>query len=570
MNNLTEEKVQQILLTGGYVKAGDFDAIREKAKIRGIGVVDMLVSDQLMTKDLVGQAIAENYKIKYADVNTNPPTKEQVLQIAEEIAKKYRIVITSETVHEITIATDNPDETLKLQSTLEENLKKKVRFAYVLTEDLDDLFRYYQSNLDTRLDAIIEAKEKIAENIIDEILLDAVAQRASDVHFEPYSDRVAIRQRVDGVLKEIAFIPKNVYENVLNRIKVLASMRLDEHFAAQDGAIRYKNKDLAVDLRISVIPIIEGEKIAIRILSQYIKKLALEELGLEAEDKKILEANAKKPFGMILNVGPTGSGKTTTLYALLQLVKDPGINITTIEDPVEYRIEGINQIQVNLQTNLTFAKGLKSIVRQDPDVILVGEIRDTDTAEIATNAALTGHLLLSTFHANDAATAIPRLIDMGIEPFLLSSSLELIIAQRLARRICDHCRVSYETNYEEVAKQNQAAADFLGKNKLMLYKGKGCNVCANTGYRGRIGVFELVQVTPEMKDLILHNPSTKEIYELAAKQGFRSFFHDGLEKVKEGLTTLDEILRITKSSILIESNDKNVKISKDSKTTTKT
>ncbi|MFZ2881813.1 MAG: GspE/PulE family protein, partial [Candidatus Moraniibacteriota bacterium] len=355
---------------------------------------------------------------------------------------------------------------------------------------------------------------------------DALILNASDIHFEPQVDIVVIRFRVDGVLQEVGRIPKTYYDNMLNRIKVQANLRTDEHASAQDGAIHYENAENTADIRVSMVPILDGEKVVMRILSKYVRGFNLSSLGLSAENERILNEAVKKPFGMILVVGPTGSGKTTTLYSLIRMLNRTEVNIATIEDPVEYKIQGINQIQVNKETNLTFSQGLRSIVRQDPDIILVGEIRDDETVEISVNAALTGHLLFSTFHANDAETAIPRLLDMKIEPFLLASTIELIIAQRLVRRICENCRYSYL------------------EKKQTFYKGKGCDVCNNTGYKGRIAIFEFIQVTQEMQDLVLKHPSSNEIWKLAKKQGSKTLFEDGMEKVKNGTTTLEELRRV--------------------------
>jgi type II secretory ATPase GspE/PulE/Tfp pilus assembly ATPase PilB-like protein len=298
-------------------------------------------------------------------------------------------------------------------------------------------------------------------------------------------------------------------------------------------------------MRISILPTLNGEKVVIRLLSQYVRSFSFNDLGLSQHDQELLMKAINKPFGMILVTGPTGSGKTTSLYALLKLLNSPDVNITTIEDPVEYKMPGINQIQVNSQTNLTFAKGLRSIVRQDPDIILVGEIRDQETAETAVNAALTGHLLLSTFHANDAATAVPRLLDMDIEPFLLSSTLEVLIAQRLVRKICDQCRFSTSLSKEEVKKTIPADVQkyFTGKH-IVLYQGKGCASCGNTGFRGRTAIYEFIEVTPEIQELILQNPSTAQIWKIARKQGSVTLFEDGIEKVKNGITTLEELLRM--------------------------
>jgi type II secretory ATPase GspE/PulE/Tfp pilus assembly ATPase PilB-like protein len=290
---------------------------------------------------------------------------------------------------------------------------------------------------------------------------------------------------------------------------------------------------------------VQGEKVVMRVLGSYVAGFTFADVGLSEQHREIVERAIAKPFGMILTTGPTGSGKTTTLYSLLKMLNKPDVNITSIEDPVEYKMPGVNQIQVREAGNMTFAKGLRAIVRQDPDIILVGEIRDEETAEISVNAALTGHLLLSTFHANDAATAMPRLVDMGIEPFLLASTLEVVIAQRLVRKICSHCR--YSLSIGEAAaglKLGQVRLDDYFSSGDTVYAGKGCNVCNGSGFQGRSAIFEIIEVTPEVQELMLHTPSTLQIEQLARKQGSKPMFDDGIEKVKRGVTTLSEVLRV--------------------------
>lgn len=428
--------------------------------------------------------------------------------------------------------------------------KEKIVITYSLPEDINLIFVHYEKALETRFSKIIEGKTKIAPELLETIFTDALLLNVSDIHFEPTPSDVLVRFRVDGVLRDAGRLPKDHYENILNRIKVQSGIRLDEHFAAQDGAMQFKNNEIFTDLRTSIVPTVEGEKVVLRVLSSYIQGLTLGELGLSEGHQKMFEEIANKPFGMIIVAGPTGSGKTTTLYALLKILNQSDVNITTIEDPVEYKIKGINQIQVNEQTGLTFVRGLRSIVRQDPDTILVGEIRDQETAEIAVNAALTGHLLLSSFHANDAATAIPRLLDMGVESFLLASTLELVVAQRLARRICTHCRFSVTESVSTIEEKYPNLKDFFEGNKITLYKGKGCEVCNNSGYKGRVAIFEFIPVSFELQNLILKNPSTQEIWKLARKQGAHSIFEDGLDKVKNGVTTLEELMRVAEAPVI--------------------
>lgn len=542
--------LKEILVKENYVSAEEMKRAEDYATAARLDLIDYLLSNSIITPDLLGQAIAESLGLPYADLNSNWPTKEQTLKLSEAIGLKYRAILFSEKGTQWVVTSDNPMEPQLAAELKKAYPKNTITLAYSLTEDINEALANYRKTLDTRFSKIISEKGRVAPEIIDEIFADAVTYRASDIHFEPLAGEVLIRFRVDGILQEAGRVPKEYYENIVNRIKVKSHLRLDEHFSAQDGSMRYSGEDVEVDMRVSIAPTLEGEKIVIRLLSQYVRNFNLSDLGISGNDQQLLDAAANKPFGMILVVGPTGSGKSTTLYALMKKLNTPDVNITTIEDPVEYKIVGINQIQVNPLTNLTFARGLRSIVRQDPDIILVGEIRDNETAEIAINAALTGHLLLSTFHANDAATGIPRLLDMAVEPFLLASTLEVILAQRLVRKICDRCRVSYNITRKELSDRYPASARFFPEAKLTLYQGKGCSACNNTGYRGRIAIFEMIAITPELKDLILKSPSTKQIWDLAKRQGSHTIFEDGVDKVKAGITTLEEVLRVAEPPLI--------------------
>ena len=544
-NILNDQKLVEILLSGDYLTEDNLNHASKFAKSQHISLKKYLFSKGLVTKDILGQAIAEYFNISYADLNSVIPSREQVLKIPEEIAKKYHFVLFKESSSEIILASDKIFEEVP-NSVAEIFPKKKVVITYSLWEDIKPIFARYHKTLNVKFNKIIKAEGKIASEIIDEIIKSSILLKTSDIHFEPYPKEAIIRFRIDGVLQEMGRIPKKYYGNVLNNIKILARLRIDEHYSMQDGAIRYiagDEDEKFTDIRVSIAPTINGEKIVLRILSSYMKDLRFADLGLLSDDQKKVVDVLKKPFGMVLVSGPTGSGKTTTLYSLLKTLNNTESNIITIEDPVEYRLSGINQIQVNEAKKITFSGGLRSIVRQDPDIILVGEIRDEETAEIAVNAALTGHLMLSTFHANNAAASIPRLIKMGAEPFLLSSTLELIIAQRLARRICESCRVSAPITENELAILPVEMARYFSKNKT-IYKSKGCVSCNGTGYKGRIALFELIRITPELQEVIVNNPSAKNIWRIAKKQGAKSLFEDGIEKVKDGLTTIEEVFRV--------------------------
>lgn len=534
---------QEILIDESYLTPDAIESAEAEAKALGIDPLDALFSSGVITKDLFGQAIAEYYGVAYADINTHPPTKEEVLRIPEDVARRDRRVIFRDSPTEIVIATDHP------HAEISEEFRshfpgKTVTLAYALPEDLEMIFANYRKALDTRFAKIVAEQGKVAPEVVDEIMLDAVTFRASDIHFEPREKDVLIRFRVDGLLEEAGRLGKELYENVLNRIKVQAHLRTDEHFSAQDGAIRYHLAKQVVDVRVSIVPLVDGEKVVMRLLSEYMRGYQLTDLGLSPTLQRQLTVSAEKPFGMILVIGPTGSGKTTTLYAAVKFLNRPDVNISTIEDPVEYKILGVNHIQVNLQTQLTFSKGLRSIVRQDPDIILVGEIRDMETAEIAVNAALTGHMLLSTFHANDAASAIPRLMDMGVEPFLLSSTIELIVAQRLARKICETCRFGTRMSRDELTRKYPSVAKYFPGESMTLYRGKGCTACAGSGYKGRIGLFEFIQATQDLRDLVMRRPSAKDVMEVAMASGTKPMFLDGIEKVQNGVITVDELMRV--------------------------
>lgn len=537
------DKIKTILLQEGYVSEEESKAA-EAASRDSAGYVEYLIRQEVLSKTLLGQALAEGYRLSFADFGAHPISKEQVTQIPEEIARAQRIVTARSDDSLVVLATDAPE---KIDPSKVKPLfpGRKLQLAYTLPEYIETAFESYEQSLSTRFSRILASGQRVAPEIVDEIIKDALAYKASDIHFEPHGNEVVVRFRVDGTLREAGRVPKENYENILNRIKVESGMRIDEHLSSQDGAIRRQLGEHMADMRVSLVPTVEGEKVVMRVLGSYVQGFTFADVGLEDQHRQLIERSIAKPFGMILTVGPTGSGKTTTLYSLLKLLNHPDVNITTIEDPVEYKMAGINQIQVREASNMTFAKGLRSIVRQDPDIILVGEIRDRETAEISVNAALTGHLLLSTFHANDAATAMPRLVEMGIEPFLLASTLEIIIAQRLVRKICNTCR--YSTSVADATKDIQIPG-FDAKSYFApgdtLYAGKGCNVCSGSGFNGRSALFEIIEVTPEMQELLLHEPSNQQIQDLARRQGSRAMFDDGIAKVRRGITTLAEVLRV--------------------------
>lgn len=538
--------LRALLLSENYLTNVDMQKAEEYSQKNNVSLIDALLQNGLLTRDLLGSAIAEYFRVGYIDLQEETPPSKTVQEIPESIAKQFLIVLVRSTPTDALITCANPSMA-GLGETLRQLFPgRNVKLAFSFADDITAQFASYRKELQTRFSEIINAQQRVAPEIIQQIIADGLSLHASDIHFEPQDGETVVRFRIDGVLQEAGRLPKETYENIVNRIKVQAHLRIDEHFTSQDGAIRFSFEKIYADMRVSIVPTLDGEKIVIRVLSEYVKNLSFHDLGLSKHDEELLSAASHKPFGMIVIAGPTGSGKSTTLYAMLKMLNKPTVNITTIEDPVEYKIKGINQIQVNNATNLTFAKGLKTIVRQDPDIILVGEVRDLETTEIAVNASLTGHLLFTTFHANDAATAIPRLLDMGVEPFLLSSTLELLVAQRLVRRLCTSCRFSKEVTVSQLGPHSQLLARYFTSPVIRVYEAKGCAVCNYTGFKGRIAIYEMIQITSQMQDLIVQKPKTADIWALARQQGSRSLFEDGLLKVSSGVTSLSELLRIAK------------------------
>lgn len=566
------KEILDLLVNTQYITSDDCKLALSSTNDDPSIAIDYLVQNSIITYDIIGQALAESIGVPYFDLNTFLSSKEDVMKIPEAVARELRLVYFKDLPDKIQIASDNQvvlkgnaklivkkatkggliggKKEIKEEKDLEQELiklfQKPIEFGYALTQDIDRSLLSYKAPLASRFVSIMDKFDTVAPEIVDEIIEEALEERVSDIHFEPQYDKsVRVRFRIDGMLQEVGKIPLSYYENVLNLIKVNSQLRTDEHFIPQDGAIRFQKDKSVTDVRVSILPTVYGEKIVLRVLANSLSAITLETLGLNDRNTKILRRASQKPFGMVLVTGPTGSGKSTTLFSILQIINDEGRNITTIEDPVEYKINGVNHIQVNKETDLTFAKGLRSILRQDPNIILVGEIRDDETAQIAINAALTGHLLFSTVHANDGESTLPRLLNMDIDPFLLSTTLQLIVAQRLVRKICSACVYTYEVNRVELEQTaGVSLKKFFPEDKLTLYRGKGCANCGFTGYKSRSGIYQLIEMSEELRELVLHKPTSDDIAKISRKQGSLSLFEDGIEKVKLGITTLDEVMRV--------------------------
>jgi len=414
--------------------------------------------------------------------------------------------------------------------------------AEQLVQDMEENGSSIISEIEDTADLLDDTSSAPIIKLVNHIISQSVKARASDIHIEPYQDSFKVRYRVDGILYDLLTPPKWIQAPLISRIKVMAEMNIAEKRLPQDGRLDVKMGDQEIDVRVSTIPISFGERVVLRLLNKTTKLFTLSNLGLLPKKLKLLESLVKSPNGIILVTGPTGSGKTTSLYAVLSSINTPEINIITIEDPVEYQLKGVSQIQVNPKIDLSFAQGLRSIVRQDPDVILIGEIRDQETAEIAVQSALTGHLVFSTLHTNDASSAITRLVDMGVEPFLISSSVLAVVAQRLARVLCSSCKELYHP--ESIALSRIGITEDQIK-KSTICKAKGCKECLNTGYKGRIGIFEIMVLHDKLKNLILKTFDSNLIKNAALETGMVSLRHDGILKVLSGMTTIEEVLRVT-------------------------
>jgi len=545
---ITEEQLKSLILKNKILDEEKLGEIVEFAKNSKSTLEDVLIEKDIITDENLGVLTADFLKIPFIILSKISIPEDVFRIVPERIARKQKVVPFSRDANGIKLAMANPKNT-EIIELLTKKTGEKIT-PYISTErDIDNVLYIYRKDLQQTFNELLEKKSTSATEIVDLIINYAYEDKASDVHIEPEEKNTLIRFRLDGVLHDILVLPKSLHDQVVTRIKVLSRLRTDEHLSPQDGKLRAKLPEEDLDIRVSIVPIVEGEKIVLRLLSSHFRQFSLVDLGMSEEDLDKVTKGFKKSYGMVLSTGPTGSGKTTSIYAILKILNTRSVNITTIEDPVEYRIAGLNQIQTNTKTNLTFASGLRSILRQDPNIVFVGEIRDSETAGIAVNAALTGHLVLSTLHTNDAATALPRLTDMKVEPFLVASTVNVIIAQRLVRKICEMCKTSVNITQGELAKNiplETIKKHFVSNKDIRIYKGAGCKVCHNSGYTGRVGLFEVLEVNPEIKKLIIEKSDSDVIARQAISDGMTTMLDDGLEKVKKSTTTLEEILRVTK------------------------
>lgn len=572
--------MKDILLDSKTMSEEDFAKLEKEAADDNRELEPLILEKKIIEERDLYEKAAKFFDVPFISLKEQTIKKEALFNIPETIALAHNIIAFDSNDHDIKIAVLDPED---LETF--EFIKKKVKLKPVVhlttPDNIKEGLKQYRQSLKNELKEFSDERadhddiglpagdgdlEKIAKDlpivkIVNDILEYALFKDASDIHIEPQEEDVIVRYRIDGILYPVMTLDKNIHTGIVARIKILSNLKVDEHRLPQDGRFKISSEKYRVSFRVSIIPTFDGEKIVIRILDEKAQILSLENLGLQPKSLEMMKRNITKPHGMILVTGPTGSGKTTTLYTVLNILNTPKVNISTIEDPIEYRMPHVNQSQISPKIGFTFDSGLRALLRQDPNVIMVGEIRDEETAKTAVHAAMTGHLLLSTLHTNDAITTLPRLSQMGIPSFLIASTTNMIISQRLVRKICPFCREEYKLTkkaIEDLEKQldisdilSRLESEGAIKSKdnletLSFYRGAGCKKCNGSGYKGRIGVYETLEMTPELSEVILKGGDVGEIEKEAAKQGMFKLVEDGFLKAVSGTTTLEEVLRVTK------------------------
>ncbi|NCO05188.1 MAG: Flp pilus assembly complex ATPase component [Candidatus Magasanikbacteria bacterium] len=565
-----------ILQSSFALKKKDLTAYEAKAKKIHKSLQQYIIDEDIVDETELYKAIGTALETPFIGLKGRDIKKDVLNIVPAPLAQTHQIAAFKVSKSDIYIAMLDPMDVQTI-----EFIRRKTGLnpqVYVTApSDMQDALRRYHADLssDIGIEELKEGEEideqalqKAAQevsiiNIVNSIVEHAVFEGASDIHIEPKEKLITVRYRIDGLLKPMMTLPKEVKQAIVARIKVLANLKIDEHMLPQDGRFKIKIQEEKVAFRVSILPVYDGEKIVMRLLHEGQKPLSLDELGFLPEPKRLVEDAISKPHGIILVTGPTGSGKTTTLYSVLGILNQPSVNISTIEDPIEYHVDGINQSQVNARVGFTFASGLRSFLRQDPDIIMVGEIRDKETAEIAIHAAMTGHLVLSSLHTNDAPTTIPRLLDMGIPPFLVAYTANIIVAQRLVRKICEHCvqpfklekralkelERGFDTQHiKALFKKNGVSLDSkeTSVESMTFYRGEGCRRCGQTGYKGRIGIYEVMEITKDVAAKINGRATAEELKKYTEETGMITMLQDGLIKAKKSITTIEEVLRVTR------------------------
>jgi len=579
-----QEELLKFLKESKKLSESSFLEIKGRADASGKKIEDILIGENLIDSEEIAQLKAKVYSLPYQNLLDREVSNEVINIISFEAAENYKIVCFDKSGNKIKVGLTDPENFKAVEAVNFLAKEEKLRVEYYLISELsfDKIFKQYK-NLKSEIGKALEtrAKEEKEEmskkkkeeggeleeiiksapvaKIVSVIIRHAVEGRASDIHIEPTQKESRVRYRIDGILHTSLVLPKNIHSAIVARIKVLANLKLDETRLPQDGRIRLEIEEKKIDFRVSVLPLMGEEKVVMRILDTTRGAPTLEELGFDSRALRIIKENIKKTNGMLLVTGPTGSGKSTTLFSILNILNKEGVNISTLEDPVEYFIKGVNQSQTRPEIGFTFANGLRSLLRQDPDIIMVGEIRDNETAELAIHASLTGHFVLSTLHTNDALGAVPRLLDMKVEPFLLGSTLNVIIAQRLARKICPFCQKEEKLPEDILADMGneiknipasimkESAKDFTDFRKAVFLNGSGCARCGNSGYSGRIAIVEVFDINEKIKDIIMDKNKNLRFENVKESQDFITMKQDGIIKVLRGETTMEEILRVIQS-----------------------
>jgi type IV pilus assembly protein PilB len=575
------EQLKNFIKDSGMIAEEKLESAFAEAEKGKKALGDILLTKKLIDEERLRKLYAYILGIPFVDLQKETIAPDILQMIPEPIAKKYKIVAFEKNGAELKIAMINPED---IQTVDFIRKKTGLRIVTCITsqESIEAILKQYGKSLKAEFGDMIEKNssqvsgteteddlEEIAQGlpiirIVDTLIKHAILQDASDIHIEPDEKEVRVRYRIDGMLHEAMTLPKQVRDGIIARIKVLSNLKLDEHRIPQDGRFKLEKDNTKMSFRVSVLPIFDGEKIVMRLLDESSKGLTLEAMGLTGRALEAIHTEIHKPNGMILVTGPTGSGKTTTLYTIMDILNTADVNISTVEDPVEYRMPRVNQTQIHPKVGLTFAAGLRALLRQDPDIIMVGEIRDNETMEMAIHAAMTGHLVLSTLHTNSAAGTLPRLLDMGAEPFLVASTANVIIAQRLVRKVCHDCRVEYKLNDKEmktlsdnydmekilsaIKKSGVLGGSLKEKDKwkdVKLYKAKGCEQCMG-GYKGRNGIYEVLEIDEEIRKMISERASSADIETRAREKGMLTMIEDGFAKCIQGITSVEEILRVTK------------------------
>ncbi|MDI6778082.1 MAG: ATPase, T2SS/T4P/T4SS family [Patescibacteria group bacterium] len=578
--HVDNERLKSFILDAGLVSEDVISQAISESEKTGKKLGDVLVEKKLMDANQIRQLYSYILGIPFVNLEKEIIPKEVLQLIPEPIAKKYKIVAFKKTNRELKVAMLNPED-LQTIDFIRKKTGLKISPCITTEEGIINALKQYEQSLKAEFGDIIEKNtaevsgeedlEKAAQDlpvirIVDTLLKHAILQDASDIHIEPDEKEVRVRYRIDGLLHDAMTLPKAVLDGIVARIKILSNLKLDEHRLPQDGRFKIEQDGRRVAFRVSILPVYSGEKIVMRLLDESSKGLTLEGMGLWGEPLEKVHQAIKKPNGMILVTGPTGSGKTTTLYTVMDILNQPQVNISTVEDPIEYKMFRINQTQVNPQIGLTFSQGLRALLRQDPDIIMVGEIRDEETMDMAIHAAMTGHLVLSTLHTNSAAGTIPRLLDMGAEPFLVASTINVVMAQRLVRRLCPDCRQAYnldaalmeslkrQIDIERIfnlALKNNLLEKGLAENKdwskINFYRPGGCSRCRQEGYKGRIGIFEVFGMTEAVSKMVAKSATSDEIEMQAQKEGMIKMIEDGMIKAVQGVTSIEEILRVTEN-----------------------